>query len=124
MIKCPNCGAPMQGNICEYCHYTETTKSCNDSEATGVNNSYTHGDNVNVRINPSHEAAASPKDKTVALLLCIFFGVFGAHRFYVGQSKMGKIYLFTMGLLFYGVIIDIFLIVFGKFNDSDGLPLK
>lgn len=33
------------------------------------------------------------KDRTVAILLAFFFGVFGAHRFYLGDFKKGAIYL-------------------------------
>ena len=35
------------------------------------------------------------KNKWVALILCIFFGVFGIHRFYEGKKVTGFIYLFT-----------------------------
>ena len=34
---------------------------------------------------PAAQRPTSPKNKTVALLLCIFLGFFGAHRFYVGK---------------------------------------
>jgi TM2 domain-containing membrane protein YozV len=33
------------------------------------------------------------KDKTTALLLCIFLGGVGAHRFYLGDSGKGILYL-------------------------------
>ncbi len=38
------------------------------------------------------------------------FGVLGAHRFYYGKPLSGAIYFFTLGLLFVGWIIDLFLI--------------
>ena len=38
------------------------------------------------------------------------FGVFGAHRFYYGKSITGVIWMFTLGLLFVGWIVDLFLI--------------
>ena len=37
------------------------------------------------------------------------FGVFGAHRFYYGRPISGTLYFFTLGLLFVGWIIDLFL---------------
>jgi ribosomal protein S27AE len=122
MAKCPNCGATMIGYICEYCHYTETTKSCNDSEERGTNNSYAH--DYNVHMNMEYETATSPKDKIGALVLCIFLGAIGVHRFYVGKIGTGIIYLFTGGLFGFGWFIDALLIAFGKFKDSNGLPLK
>lgn len=47
------------------------------------------------------------KNKWVALILCIFFGVFGIHRFYEGKKVTGFIYLFTFGLLGVGWFFDI-----------------
>ena len=45
----------------------------------------------------------------VGYLLWIF-GFLGAHRFYYGRQITGTIYFFTLGLLFVGWIIDLFLI--------------
>jgi TM2 domain-containing membrane protein YozV len=38
------------------------------------------------------------------------FGFMGAHRFYYGRPVSGTIWFFTLGLLFIGWIIDLFLI--------------
>lgn len=38
------------------------------------------------------------------------FGFIGAHRFYYGKQVTGVIWFFTLGLLFIGWIIDLFLI--------------
>jgi TM2 domain-containing membrane protein YozV len=38
------------------------------------------------------------------------FGIFGAHRFYYGKPISGTIWFFTLGLLFVGWIVDLFLI--------------
>lgn len=38
------------------------------------------------------------------------FGFTGAHRFYYGRPVSGTIYFFTLGLLFVGWFIDLFLI--------------
>lgn len=37
------------------------------------------------------------------------FGFLGAHRFYFGKPVSGTIYFFTLGLLFIGWIVDLFL---------------
>lgn len=47
--------------------------------------------------------------KKVGYLLWIF-GFLGAHRFYYGRPVTGTIWFFTLGLLFIGWIIDLFLI--------------
>lgn len=38
------------------------------------------------------------------------FGFFGAHRFYFGKPVTGTIWFFTLGLLFVGWVVDLFLI--------------
>lgn len=47
--------------------------------------------------------------KFVGYILWIF-GFVGAHRFYYGKPVTGTIWFFTLGLLFVGWIIDLFLI--------------
>lgn len=47
------------------------------------------------------------KNKWISLLLCIFLGIFGAHRFYEGKAITGVLYLFTFGLFGIGWLIDI-----------------
>ena len=38
------------------------------------------------------------------------FGFLGAHRFYYGKPISGTVYFFTLGLLFVGWIVDLFLL--------------
>lgn len=48
---------------------------------------------------PSNSGAKPAKNKLAAALLAIFLGGFGAHKFYMGNTKMGICYLllsFTM----------------------------
>lgn len=47
--------------------------------------------------------------KAIGYVLWIF-GFMGAHRFYYGRPISGTIYFFTLGLLFIGWIVDLFLI--------------
>jgi len=47
------------------------------------------------------------KNKYISLLLCIFFGIYGVHKFYEGKIGMGVIYFFTLGLFGIGWLIDI-----------------
>jgi len=52
------------------------------------------------------------QEKSVALayVLWFFFGTLGIHRFYLGKTITGVIWLLTGGLLLVGWIIDLFLI--------------
>ena len=47
--------------------------------------------------------------KLIGYILWIF-GFMGAHRFYYGRPISGTLYFFTLGLLFIGWIVDLFLI--------------
>lgn len=47
------------------------------------------------------------RNKWVALLLCIFLGGLGVHRFYEGKVFTGLLYLFTLGIFGCGWLFDI-----------------
>ena len=59
----------------------------------------------------------SDKNRTVALLLCIFLGYLGIHRFYVGKVGTGILWLLTGGLCGIGALVDMILIIVGSFKD-------
>lgn len=61
----------------------------------------------------------SDRNRLVTLLLCIFLGGLGIHRFYAGKTGTGILYLLTGGLLGIGVIYDIIIIATGSFRDSE-----
>lgn len=63
------------------------------------------------------------KDWLTTLLLCIFLGGFGAHRFYVGKFGTGMIQLFTCCGCGIWWIIDLIMILTGSFTDCEGHPL-
>ena len=52
---------------------------------------------------------ADTHSRTIGYILWIF-GFMGSHRFYYGRPISGTIYFFTLGLLFVGWIVDLFLI--------------
>lgn len=55
--------------------------------------------------------------KVIGYILWIF-GFMGAHRFYYGRQITGVIWFFTLGLLFIGWFVDLFLIP-GMDRDAD-----
>lgn len=66
----------------------------------------------------------SKKSRLVAFLLCYIFGLFGAHRFYVGKTYTAVLYIFTFGLFGIGLIVDLLMIILGKFKTSKGYFVK
>ena len=66
---------------------------------------------------------ANGKDKIVAILLCLFLGALGMHRFYVGKTRTGIAILLTGG--FFGVwpLIDLIMLLTNKFTDAQGRVL-
>ena len=66
----------------------------------------------------------SEKSGLVALLLCLFLGGLGIHRFYVGKIGTGVIYLLTAGLFGIGTLVDLIMIIVGSFKDKDNKVVK
>lgn len=66
----------------------------------------------------------SDRQWLITLLLCIFLGGLGIHRFYTGHTVIGAIQLLTLGGCGIWVLIDFILILFGSYKDAEGLPLK
>lgn len=71
-----------------------------------------------------YTGAQSERNWLVTLLLCIFFGYLGAHRFYAGKVGTGLIQLFTFGGFFVWWFIDLLLILFGDFRDVNGQRIR
>lgn len=62
--------------------------------------------------------------KTIVLILAIFLGYLGIHRFYVGKIGTGIIWLCTGGCFAVGWIYDIIKIASGTFRDGAGQIIK
>ena len=73
---------------------------------------------------PVKQPQTSHKSKVLSLLLCMFLGVFGIHRFYLGKVGTGIIWLLTGGCCGFGVIIDFIRLCNGSLTVKSGLPLK
>jgi hypothetical protein len=66
----------------------------------------------------------SEKDWVTTMLLSFFVGWLGIDRFYLGYTGLGVLKLITLGGLGFWYLIDLILIVMGKVNDAQGLPLR
>ncbi len=143
--KCEKCGSTdfvREGgyDVCQYCGTRYPVTDAPAPSGTG-GTAYDPSDTtpvrtpINVQINMSGNAgsgsggknsgyaapkAASSKSWSLTLILAIFFGYFGIHRFYVGKLATGAIWFCTAGCFFIGWIGDIWKIAIGKFTDGDG----
>lgn len=62
----------------------------------------------------------SEKNWLTSLLLCIFVGSLGVHRFYAGKIGTGILMLITCGGCGIWTLVDLIMIITGKFTDKDG----
>lgn len=62
----------------------------------------------------------SEKKWLTSLLLCIFVGSLGVHRFYAGKIGTGILMLITCGGCGIWTLVDLIMIITGKFTDSNG----
>lgn len=67
-----------------------------------------------------NEKQVTKKSGKTALLLCVFFGFLGVHRFYVGKIGSGILTLITGGLLGLWTIVDLIRLAQNKFTDKHG----
>lgn len=109
---CKECGQKIakKAVICPFCGcQVEEMKGSEATPQIVINNS---NQNQNQNANSNANVAgplvgARLRRKWVSFLLCLFLGYFGAHKFYEGKIGTGLIYMFTGGLFFIGIVIDL-----------------
>ena len=138
-MKCTNCGTEYQGNACPNCGAVSEIQNYSQQpnyqpqqpsqqpyyqQPQIVINNVNSNTNTNVNQNGGYGAGISSKSKMVTLILAIFLGYLGIHRFYVGKIGSGILYFFTGGLFCFGWIYDIIKVLSGTFRDGAGLPIS
>ena len=160
---CPNCGKEIaEGEVCTCMQgseevVNETAVSSEETADTGCNNAEQgyYAPEAEAPVQGYYEPQPAPvyappiaayartdypegykiKKKYVALLLAWFFGVYGAHNFYLGEKTKGLVqvllstvgFIFTLGLSYFAVQIWVLIEMIGLFtesNDSDANGFK
>lgn len=112
-IMCVKCGTPPKSgnNYCDNCQ-AKTDPKAKICVKCGVE--LAKEEEVN---------NVEEKDWLTALLLCLFFGFLGVHRFYTKHTGIGIIQLLTFGGFFIWTFIDFIMILSGSYKDADGKTL-
>ena len=104
-VICPHCG----------CQVEEMVKQEAPQQIVINNTNQNSNQNTNQNLNAGIIAGARLRSKWVSILLCVFLGYLGAHKFYEGKTLSGVLYMFTGGLFLFGVVLD-FIALLGKPN--------
>lgn len=134
-MKCQSCGAVPRPNdrYCQYCGNALTGRETNPEPSAPpvqapaqpvvvhVHNSYVPPPQPDPRplLRP-----LSRQKRWVAFFLCLFFGIWGVHRFYMGKVGTGVLYLLTFGLFGIGWVIDLLVLLVGGATDKHGYKLS
>ena len=116
---CKFCGEkiPADAVICIKCGRQVENMAGKDSAPIIINNSASSSSSSSAAATAAIQAINSgrARSKWVALLLCMFLGWCGGHKYYEGKIGTGILYSLTFGLFFLGAFIDFFNIL-GKPN--------
>lgn len=108
-IMCVACGTPPKsGN--KFCYNCKAETSPNTSICM----------KCGVGLKNSEALNGEGIDWLTTLLLCLFLGALGVHRFYTKHIGIGIVQLLTFGGCGIWVLIDFIMIVTNKYKDADG----
>ncbi len=93
---------------------TEQTKNVNTVDSQQVQNQKQEVEEF------TSPAAGGGKSQLIALLLVIFVGGLGIHRFYLGYTWQGVVQLLTLGGCGIWALIDLIRIITGDLKPKDG----
>jgi len=108
-VMCVSCGVPPKNGkkFCQNCG-KETNLAAEICTSCGVKLTGGTGEG---------------KEWLTTLLLCLFLGYLGVHRFYTGHTGIGVVQLLTLGGCGVWTLIDLIMIITNSYKDSNGNPL-
>jgi TM2 domain-containing membrane protein YozV len=82
--------------------------------------------NVHINLGDLNASTVSSKSKITALLLCLFLGILGIQRLYVGRTGSGILFLLFCwtGIPWIISFFDLIFIISGTFKDGEGKFIK
>ncbi len=120
--KCESCGSKRcvktdDGYQCEYCGSVQDViippvpEKNEDNNIDEIKKSITKG-----------EIDLKKRQLLIKILLCMFAGFFGMHRFYEGKILSGIFYAFTGGFFGFGILIDLlrYIVEFSHIQKQSG----
>lgn len=109
---CKFCGAKISEDAVMCTHCGRQVEQLKGEQPQVVVNNMNTNTNANMNVNANNGIYRRPKNKWIALVLCICLGFLGAHKFYEEKTGMGVLYLFTFGFCLIGVAIDCIALIF------------
>jgi restriction system protein len=112
---CHNCGASSQATVTVNNPNTNGAQPAQQPIIVNVVN-----ENTNTNTNTNTFTPIQYKSRWLAFALCLFGGWIGAHKFYLGKTGMGLLYMFTFGIFGIGWFIDTISLLFNWEKDKWG----
>ena len=109
-FKCDSCGSKnyektKDGYKCEYCGSIQDVIMPPEPEIKEPETN--SGDNNTEFQQPTTELNVRQKSILIRLIVCLFAGYFGVHKFLEGRILTGIVYALTGGLFGVGIFIDV-----------------
>ena len=107
-VFCPDCGTSMaeEDRFCGSCRWDAQNPDKPASRS--------------LPSSPRNLGPPSDKSRMTTLLLWVFAGFLGLHRFYVGRVGSGVLWFVSFGLFSVGWIYDLVMVATGEFVDDQG----
>ena len=126
---CKHCGQVIDADcvVCPKCGKQVEDLKTSHPENIIINNNNNASSSASAIVNASgYGSMVSPKSWLVTLLLCLFLGVVGGHRFYAGKivTAIIMILLSLTGISEIWALIDLIMIILSKFKDKQGLVIQ
>ena len=110
--KCESCGSKQYvktktGYKCKYCGNTQDIIDegiVEDKKESKKNESLVP---QNIKAEKQKGKYTEVKHALIMFLCCYFFGILGVHKFIDKQYRKGFLYLFTMGIVGFGWLVDL-----------------